>query len=81
MNAHDMYSTFNAPSRALIYKRIMKLSEGQSWEFDYETFVKWDKAHPDKKAAKRRSMVEIAPEESVHTTPVMVGKTWREMMR
>lgn len=81
MNAHDMYSTFNAPSRAQIYKRIMKLSEGQSWEFDYETFVKWDKAHPDKKAARRRSMVEIDPEESVHTTPVVVGKTWREIMR
>ena len=39
---------FNAPSRAQIYTRIMKLSEGQNWEFDYETFVKWDQEHPAK---------------------------------
>jgi hypothetical protein len=69
---------FNAPSRAQLYTRIMKLSEGESWEFDYETFVEWDKAHPDKKAARRRSMVEVGDEEPEHTPPVMVGKTWRE---
>lgn len=39
---------FNAPSRAQIYTRIMRLSEGQNWEFDYETFVKWDQEHPAK---------------------------------
>lgn len=37
---------FNAPSRLAIYKRIMKLSEGQDWQFDYEEFVKWDQATP-----------------------------------
>jgi len=33
---------FNAPSREAIYKRIMKLSEGNSWTYDYETFVSFD---------------------------------------
>ena len=33
---------YNAPSREAIYKRIMKLSEGDSWEYDYETFVAYD---------------------------------------
>lgn len=33
---------FNAPSREAIYKRIMKLSEGDSWVYDYETFVNFD---------------------------------------
>ena len=33
---------YNAPSREAIYKRIMKLSEGSGWEYDYETFVAYD---------------------------------------
>ena len=37
------YSTFNAPSREAIYKRIMALSEGEDWDYDYETFVDFDK--------------------------------------
>lgn len=39
------YSTFNAPSREVIYKRIMQLSEGDDWVYDYEKFVEWDKEH------------------------------------
>lgn len=33
---------FNAPSRAAIYNRIHKLAFGDSWQFDYETFVQQD---------------------------------------
>lgn len=33
---------YNAPSREAIYKRIMQLSEGRGWEYDYETFVAYD---------------------------------------
>lgn len=33
---------FNAPSREAIYNRIHKLAYGESWQFDYETFVSWD---------------------------------------
>jgi len=33
---------FNAPSREAIYKRIMQLSEGNAWTYDYETFVSFD---------------------------------------
>lgn len=33
---------FNAPSREAIYKKIMKYSEGDSWTYDYETFVEFD---------------------------------------
>ena len=36
---------FNAPSREIIYKRAMKLAFGDSWTFDYETFVEFDLAH------------------------------------
>ena len=71
---------FNAPSRAQLYKRIMKLSEGPSWEFDYDTFVEWDKEHRQSGKAGSRSMVETGEEESAHSAPVMVGKTWREVV-
>ena len=33
---------FNAPSREAIYKRVMKFTEGDSWTYDYETFVEFD---------------------------------------
>ncbi|WP_276863371.1 BACON domain-containing carbohydrate-binding protein [Mediterranea massiliensis] len=33
---------FNAPSREAIYKRAMKLAYGDSWTYDYETFVEFD---------------------------------------
>lgn len=33
---------FNAPSREAIYYRIHKLAYGESWVYDYETFVAWD---------------------------------------
>lgn len=36
------YLWFNAPSREAIYKRVMQLSEGENWAYDYETFVAFD---------------------------------------
>ena len=54
--------------------------EGQDWEFDYETFVKWDKAHPGTKT-KAAPMGEPAGEEIEPVPPVMLGKTWRQVMK
>ena len=45
MNDHHL--AFNAPSREAIYKYTMKYSEGDSWTYDYEEFVKFDKAGRD----------------------------------
>lgn len=42
MRYNDM--PFNAPSREEIYKRVMQESEGDSWTYDYETFVAFDAA-------------------------------------
>lgn len=36
--------SYNAPSREQIYKTIMRYSEGNSWSYDYETFVVADAA-------------------------------------
>ena len=79
MNNNYNHSTFNAPSRSLIYTRIMKLSEGSSWEYDYSTFVSWDKAHPTTTRA-TRSIVEIDDDAPSHVPPVIVGKTWKEIV-
>ncbi|MBR5176414.1 MAG: hypothetical protein IKW89_10875 [Bacteroidales bacterium] len=39
-----LHGPFNAPSRETIYKHIMQWSEGESWTYDYEEFVKADAA-------------------------------------
>ena len=78
MNDNFNHSTFNAPCRSLIYTRIMKLSEGSSWKYDYSAFKTWDKAHPTKVAT--RSIVETDDEAPVHVPPVVVGKTWEEVI-
>ena len=81
MNSNELFTYFNAPSRAQIYTRIMKLSEGQSWEFDYDAFVAWDKAHPTSTRVSTRSIVEVDDEEEfVCYPPVKVGKTWKEVI-
>ena len=40
--ASGTLAVFNAPSRELIYKRIMKLSEGANWEYDFNKFFDFD---------------------------------------
>ncbi len=44
---NDNTDGFNAPSRESIYYRINKLVNGAGWQYDYETFVAWDMAHPN----------------------------------
>ena len=78
MNDNYNHSTFNAPCRSIIYTRIMKLSEGSSWKYDYDAFVTWDKAHPTKVAT--RSIVQTDGNAPVHVPPVVVGKTWKEVI-
>ena len=79
MNDNFNHSTFNAPCRSQIYTRIMKLSEGETWKYDYNAFKTWDKAHPTKVAT--RSIVEVDDDEvPVHVPPVRVNKTWKEVL-
>lgn len=81
-NSIMRYNTggFNAPCREAIYYRIHKLAYGDSWEYDYETFVEYDavnratSASAPKKA--RRNYVELPPEPT--TPPVIVGRTWKD---
>ena len=77
------YSWFNAPSREAIYKRVMKLSEGDDWEYDYEKFVEFDApAREAYKAAQTRSRtrgVEAQPMRRIESRPPTIYKgTWRD---
>lgn len=77
---------FNAPSREAIYKRVMQESEGDSWTYDYETFVAFD-------AAGRQQFVEALPnasrrapkadkQQQVRTAPpVFLKGTWRDALK
>ncbi len=46
---------FNAPSREIIYKAIMTLSEGPAWTYNYEDFVTYDAINRSSTAASARS--------------------------
>lgn len=79
MNDNYNHTTFNAPCRSLAWTRIMKLSQGESWTYDYNSFVSWDRQHPTVFRSATRSVVETDDNERVHIPPVVVGKTWRQV--
>ena len=79
---------FNAPSREAIYKRVMRESEGDSWTYDYETFVAFDaQGHANfvdainNNGAKLRKAPRQTEENMILTDPpVFVKGTWRDVM-
>ncbi len=69
---------FNAPSREHIYKRIMSESEGEGWQYDYETFVAYDEVSRN---ANLRTPLAVHPNvmrPANHRPPVIVKGTWRD---
>ena len=74
---------FNAPSRETIYKRVMKLSEGDSWTYDYEKFTEFDAPIREAyKTAQSRSMsrgTEAQQKRRIESRPPTIYKgTWRD---
>lgn len=63
---------FNAPSREAIYKRVMSTAFGDSWKYDYETFVQFDMAHLPQPAATRA--IEASKEYKPLPAPRFVNK-------
>ena len=76
---------FNAPSREQIYKRVMQLSEGATWTYDYEEFVQFDT--PSRNAATTRSLRQAPSAAQVekwrksHRPPVRIKGTWRDALK
>jgi hypothetical protein len=70
---------FNAPCREAIYYRINKLANGDSWEYDYEDFVRYD-------AINRASAISAGSLSSNYVErvfeptapPVVMKKSWRD---
>lgn len=75
---------FNAPSREAIYKRVMKFSEGESWTYDYETFVSFDtparEAYKQQNAARRvQQQEQNTSKKRIESRPPTIYKgTWRD---
>lgn len=77
-------SPFNAPSREQIYKRIMQLSEGEEWKYDYEEFVKYDEIN--RNTASRSAIEPLTEAErreyiKNHRPPTFIKGTWRDAMK
>ncbi len=69
---------FNAPSREAIYYRIHKLAYGDSWVYDYETFVEWDARNRTAAAVATRAAARKPVNYRPTHPPVIVNKSWRD---
>lgn len=77
-------SPFNAPSREQIYKRIMQLSEGDDWKYDYEEFVKFDENSRNaasRSAEKLKTEAERKEYLKNHRPPTYIKGSWRDAMK
>ena len=81
-NSIMRYNTggFNAPSREAIYYRIHKLAYGDSWEYDYEDFVKYDEINRKASSSVHWNVFKPENYRPLHP-PVVVGKSWKEATR
>ena len=75
-------SPFNAPSREQIYKRVMQMSEGSSWTYDYEEFVQFDAVSRNTAVSRslrqQPSTAQVEKWKKTHRPPVRVKGTWRD---
>lgn len=73
MNANGEDFWFNAPSREAIYKRVMQLSEGESWTYDYETFVAFDQEVMNKAKARKARAKDVNEDRIfIEKSPVII---------
>ena len=72
------YSWFNAPSREAIYKRIMKLSEGDDWVYSYENFVEYDKINRNSQNSVKSTHSKDNKKQINHQPPTIIKGSWRD---
>ena len=79
------YLWFNAPSREAIYKKVMQLSEGEDWTYDYETFVEFDtpiretnKQAREKSRAKDGNQLDVEKRRIEMRPPKIFKGSWRD---
>ena len=86
---------FNAPSREAIYKFVMQESEGPDWQYDHETFVKFDEkglqqyidALQYKNAASARRTADATSQDDAQQDnqlrslpPRIINSTWQDAL-
>ena len=69
---------FNAPRREAIYKAVMKLSEGESWVYDYEEFVRFDKSVSTRSAQHTKTTDNRQIKRKEHKAPTIIKGSWRD---
>ena len=77
-------SPFNAPSREQIYKRVMQLSEGENWKYDYEEFVKFDeKSRSSESRSAIRPLTKAEQQKYIknHRPLTIIKGSWRDAMK
>ena len=75
----DNTGGFNAPSREAIYYRIHKLAYGDSWNYNYEDFVKYDEINRKSTRSAAPKRATAAPSNFKPTAPpVVIKQSWRE---
>jgi hypothetical protein len=81
-NSIMRYNTggFNAPSREAVYYKIRRLAYGESWQYDYETFVAWDMTHYSASPYSSGTAGTAVKTPAGHTPPVIFTRHWREML-
>lgn len=76
---------FNAPCREAIYRRVMKLSEGDTWTYDFEKFAAFDAPIREAyKTANTRSQArgQNTQRKRIETRPPTIHKgTWRDALQ
>ena len=65
---------FNAQQREVIYKRIMKLAYGDSWQYDYEILVEYDAINCSSIPKLLRRTAEIPKDFKPLPPPVIIYK-------
>lgn len=71
---------YNAPSREAIWYRAHKLAYGESWEYDYEEFVKYDARNRKTSSSAPVSVGNTAATSSMPPLhpPVVIHRRWNE---
>ena len=82
---HSNIPWFNAPSRELIYKAIMTLSEGPAWTYKYDDFVAYDAVNRTstntRSAVMQQSRKEMMEIREKHREPVFMKGSLRDAAR
>lgn len=80
MNSMMRYNDcgFNAPSREIIYKRVMQITDGPGWKYDFEEFYKFDRNNISRSSNEQQRRTRKSDIHQRTAKPIIVKGTWRD---